>query len=139
MLVRDTKLTYQFTHAERWTDGAIFCYKRGCKCEGCYIKELIKSSPCFMKHSVMKLVNELGTPVKDKYTKKQKDVIESILNGATTREEIALDLGISKEKVTGRLMTLYDIAHTDGWQKKKRKIDRLQEYIEWIRRKYDNV
>lgn len=45
----------------RWTEDAINCYKRGCVCSGCPIKNLI-SSKCFMKASVIELVKKIGIP-----------------------------------------------------------------------------
>lgn len=48
----------------RWTTTAIECYKRGCNCQGCLIKKLIKSQKCQMKSSVIELVRLYGIPNK---------------------------------------------------------------------------
>ena len=48
-----------------WTTDAINCYKRGCICEGCPIREMIKSlSRCQMKATVLELVRIHGIPTK---------------------------------------------------------------------------
>ena len=47
---------------ERWTIDALTCYNRGCVCKGCPIKNLITSSKCKMKASVMELVKKIGAP-----------------------------------------------------------------------------
>lgn len=49
------------TYARQWTEGAIYCYKRGCNCQGCYIKELLESK-CLMKRAVLELVRKFGKP-----------------------------------------------------------------------------
>lgn len=48
----------------RWTTTAIECYKRGCNCQGCLMKKLIKSQKCKMKNTVIELVRILGAPNK---------------------------------------------------------------------------
>lgn len=48
----------------RWTTTAIECYKRGCICSGCPMKDLIKSQKCQMKSSVIELVRLYGIPNK---------------------------------------------------------------------------
>lgn len=55
--------------AARWTDGAIFCYKRGCRCEGCYVAEL-GSFKCVMKRTVIELVRKYGAPKSNKENEK---------------------------------------------------------------------
>ena len=48
-----------------WTTDAVNCYKRGCVCEGCPIKRLVKSLyKCQMKASVLELVRIHGIPTK---------------------------------------------------------------------------
>lgn len=51
---------------ERWSTDAVNCYKRGCICEGCPIKEIVTSlnNKCQMKASVLKLVKRYGIPTK---------------------------------------------------------------------------
>lgn len=49
----------------RWTRSAIDCYERHCVCIGCPMKDLIKSSKCQMKASVMELVRLYGIPKKE--------------------------------------------------------------------------
>lgn len=45
-----------------WSQAAKECYTRGGRCEGCIYKEIIKSSPCRMKHSIIQLVKNVGKP-----------------------------------------------------------------------------
>ena len=48
-----------------WSTDAINCYKRGCICEGCPIREMIKSiDRCQMKATVLELVRIHGIPTK---------------------------------------------------------------------------
>ena len=48
---------------EYWTTDAINCYKRGCVCMGCPIREIVHSfSKCQMKASVLELVRIHGIP-----------------------------------------------------------------------------
>lgn len=49
---------------QRWTEGAINCYKRGCVCKNCPIQEFIKSQKCQMKSAVIELVKKFGIPQK---------------------------------------------------------------------------
>ena len=46
---------------EKWTDISKLCYKRKCKCEGCYYNKYLDSK-CQMKHSVIKLIKVFGIP-----------------------------------------------------------------------------
>lgn len=45
----------------RWTDAAIYCYKRGCRCIGCLYYEII-GKRCQMKKTVIELVKKFGKP-----------------------------------------------------------------------------
>lgn len=47
-----------------WTHDAIYCYLRGCRCLGCPIKKLVETH-CFMKHTVLMLIQKYGVPTKD--------------------------------------------------------------------------
>ena len=49
---------------QRWTEGAINCYKRGCVCKNCPVKNLITSQKCQMKSAVIRLVKKFGIPQK---------------------------------------------------------------------------
>ena len=49
---------------QRWTEGAINCYKRGCVCKNCPVKNLITSQKCQMKSAVIELVKKFGIPQK---------------------------------------------------------------------------
>lgn len=47
----------------RWTEQAIYCYLRGCKCKGCsYNIKLESIKKCHMKASVLETVRVLGKP-----------------------------------------------------------------------------
>ena len=48
-----------------WTTDAVNCYKRGCICEGCPIREMVKSlGRCQMKATVLELVRIHGISTK---------------------------------------------------------------------------
>ena len=50
---------------QRWTPSAVECYQRGCICEGCPIREMVKSlGKCQMKAAVLELVKIHGIPTK---------------------------------------------------------------------------
>lgn len=49
----------------KWTVGAIQCYKRGCNCEGCFITKTYVETlyyRCAMKYCVRKLIEKYGLP-----------------------------------------------------------------------------
>lgn len=50
---------------KRWTPAAIDCYKRGCRCKGCFYENYFTKSKCQMKSTVLELVRQLGVPNKD--------------------------------------------------------------------------
>lgn len=47
-----------------WTEFSVYCYLRGCNCEGCSIKKMIES-PCMMKSSVIRIVQNIGRPTEE--------------------------------------------------------------------------
>lgn len=49
----------------KWTLGAIMCYQRGCRCEGCFISKTYTQTlkeRCAMKHCVRELIRKFGLP-----------------------------------------------------------------------------
>lgn len=47
----------------RWTIGAVDCYKRGCRCPGCFLNGYFESQKkCQMKWAVIELVRLMGIP-----------------------------------------------------------------------------
>lgn len=49
----------------KWTAGAIYCYKRGCNCKGCFIQKTYKdtlANRCSMKYCVRILIERYGLP-----------------------------------------------------------------------------
>lgn len=50
----------------RWTDASTACYKRGCRCAGCFYQRYFdyyyNKNICKMKSVVIALVRRLGTP-----------------------------------------------------------------------------
>lgn len=50
------------TSFKRWTPAAIDCYKRFCKCKGCFYEDYFTKSKCQMKYTVLELVKKLGVP-----------------------------------------------------------------------------
>lgn len=126
--------------AKQWTDGAIFCYNRGCNCDGCFVKDLIESQKCEMKSAVISLVKKLGIPrwnTSEKYTKGQMEVISAILNGITTKEELAKVLKITVTNVQSKLNALYNIARYDGCIFYNQR-NMLPDYVKWIRKECQN-
>ena len=52
-----------------WTHSAIYCYLRGCVCQGCIYKDLLESSQCKMKIGVLLLVAKFGIPTNERMEK----------------------------------------------------------------------
>lgn len=52
------------TTVRRWTQAAVECYQRGCRCSGCFYNDFFAGSPqkCQMKHTVLELVRTIGRP-----------------------------------------------------------------------------
>lgn len=106
-------------YAAHWTEGSVFCYRRGCNCQGCYIKELLESK-CLMKCAVLELVRKYGAPKlkevkKEKYTEEQKHIIRLVRSGIVTRKELAKELNIGVDILTSKVRPLYRIAEQDGY------------------------
>lgn len=53
--------------AKKWTEGSVYCYKRGCVCKGCYMNNMLESSRCQMKTAVIELVRKFGAPKEELY------------------------------------------------------------------------
>lgn len=121
--------------AKKWTEGSIFCYRRGCNCQGCFVKDLIESQECEMKRAVFTLVRKFGAPPEPeegKYTKVQKRIIEVIKSGISTREEIAAALNINVVNFNEKIRHLYRIAEEDGCVFLNKR-NMLDTYIEWVK------
>lgn len=125
--------------ATGWTESSIFCYKRGCNCQGCYVKDLLESR-CLMKRAVFALVRKFGKPpeIELKLTRTQHTVINSILAGCNNKTEISEYTGLNIRCVQEALSNMYELAEFDGVCYKNKRY-KLGQFIEWIRRKYDNM
>lgn len=122
-------------YAAHWTTGSIFCYHRGCNCQGCYIKELLESK-CLMKRAVFELVRKFGKP--PEYEEKglsisQQKVINAIIAGCNNNTEIAEYTGLTVTNVQSALSNMYEIAEFDGVVYKNLRY-KLPEFINWIRK-----
>ena len=119
---------------KQWTESAVFCYKRGCKCSNCYIKDIIETR-CNMKSTVIELVRTIGTPppeVDTPYNKTDILIIKAILEGAKNKYQIAKMINMSEAYTQARFSKLYEIARKEGFVYfDKRYI--LPEYILWVR------
>ena len=71
------------TSSRRWTPTAIECYKRGCRCKGCFYKEFFtnKDQKCQMKATVLELVRVFGKPENIKTKGIMKEFTKSIVTG----------------------------------------------------------
>ncbi len=104
-----------------WTQSAIDCYNRHCICSGCETGKIIGVKNCQMKKVVINLVRLQGTPPQKSYddicpgaTQVENEVINAILNGSRTVEEIADTMGKAKSTIITVLIGLYAIAETNG-------------------------
>ena len=120
----------------RWSQSAIDCYRRGCVCVGCLMKEITEQK-CNMKKSVLELVAQLGAPppeingLFDGLTNSQNEVINAILSGANTKEQIANIMETTPNTVQTWLVQLYEIAQTNGLVFKAgyRRLPELAEFL----------
>ena len=118
---------------KQWTDGSIFCYKRGCNCDGCFVRDLITSQRCYMKVAVIELVKKYGAPL-DGLTKREQSVINAILAGANTKEEIAEQTDINVDNVKTTLCRLYPLAEEEGFYYTNVR-NKLPQFIKWVKEK----
>lgn len=116
-----------------WTDASKFCYRRGCNCRGCYMREIIES-PCLMKKTVLRLVAKLGVPSDDKPNTNQKKVMDAIREGADSYESIAELSGVPESCVRSVLTKLYPLAEADGVVYKSKRF-KFPQFIKWVRGK----
>lgn len=121
----------------KWTESAIECYKRGCSCEDCPVKETMET-PCRMKHTVMIIVKNIGAPLEkqqmnifENLSAIQNEIINAILLGAKTKTEISKVVNISTTSVQNHLSIIYNITSLQGIQY-KRKSNRLKELVEFL-------
>lgn len=121
-------------HAEKWTEGSIFCYKRGCNCNGCFVSDLIESQKCRMKTSVIELVRKFGKPPENELqlTRTQQKIINAILKGCNNKYQIAKETGLTVSCVQSALTDMYDLAENDGIVYKNLRY-KLPDFIRWVR------
>lgn len=133
----------ELVRPDKWTESAIDCYNRGCRCAGCLVYEQI-GKECRMKKAVLRLVRKWGRPPEKVYklfegtTKSEDDVIDAILNGAKTKKEIVEMTGRSRNSVQGFIDRLCRIAMTNGCLFTKR-LNRLPELVEFIKERYNDT
>lgn len=120
----------------KWTESSMFCYRRGCNCEGCYIKDVLETH-CFMKKAVLALVKKYGAPSnnEDTLSINQQKIVFAILAGAKTKKEISEKTNIAEGLIQHNLNELYTIAETDGVIYPKKR-NRLKTLIKWIKGEY---
>lgn len=87
-----------------------------------------------MKSAVLKLVRELGAPKdKEKWLNEQQQmVINAILAGDNTREEIEARTGYVRSTIQYILSDLYKIAETDNFITNTKR-DSLPKFVKWVR------
>lgn len=127
-------------YCSNWTEGSIFCYRRGCNCQGCEMNDLIETR-CQMKRAVFELVRKFGKP--PEYEEKglsisQQKIINAIIAGCNNKIEIAGYTGLTVTNVQSALSDMYEMAKFDGVAYKNLRY-KLPEFIKWVRRGNDNV
>ena len=45
-----------------WSKSALMCYKRSCRCKGCYYEHYFTEGKCKMKQAVKDLIVKFGKP-----------------------------------------------------------------------------
>jgi hypothetical protein len=121
-------------YVKQWTEGARFCYKRGCNCKGCYYQELM-SEKCEMKSAVFMLIKKFGAPTDSKYTKTQALIVNAILDGNTTKESLSKTLGKSITNMQAQINVLYRIAREEGCIFHNPR-NMFGDFVRWLRNQY---
>lgn len=123
-------------YASTWTIGAIECYKRGCRCEGCLLNEMLETR-CEMKRAVLELVRRFGAPTEKKKEKtlneKQKIILDAILNGAESYNDLYRMTDLKYTSIQTNLSNMFIDAKAKGLVFKNKKY-KLPEFVKWIRR-----
>lgn len=125
------------TYADAWTDTSIFCYYRGCRCDGCYIKEILESE-CKMKPAVIELVRKFGAPNEEKevFTQYEQRILNLIRNGCKTAAEIGAELNKPESSIKSMIIHMYPKARSLGWNPiKKGKVTKslFPQFIRWVK------
>lgn len=118
----------------KWTESAIDCYNRGCICKGCSVKFVIDK--CEMKKKVLQIVKVLGKPPKYEYLidnlrNAENDVVNAILDGCTTKQEIADYLNKKPYCIQQHISRICEAVQKRGYKFEKR-CGRLPELINII-------
>ena len=119
----------------KWTEAAIDCYNRGCNCTGCNQLKFMDSA-CHMKKAVFELVRKFGKPPKNVYlipgiTEKQNAIVNVILDGYTTKQEIAERLKTKPNNIQVELSNIYLCVEAMGYIFRKR-YQRLDELVDFL-------
>ena len=134
---------YDEVYAKCWTEDSIFCYKRGCNCSGCYMKNILESDICRLKTAVIELVRKFGAPVEKEenvFTESQQKIIDAIIEGCDSIEAIAKKLNKNESAITGMMHVLYLKEKERGWKPIKKGVitkTLLPQFIEWVKRGND--
>lgn len=123
-------------YAAAWTISSIDCYNRGCRCEGCYMREILET-PCDMKRAVMELVKRFGAPTEQKEERKVPEkhriILEAIRNGAESYDDLYEMTDLKFTSIQTSLSRLYQEAKEQGLVFKNKKY-KLPEFVKWIRK-----
>lgn len=122
-------------YAAHWTTGSIYCYERGCNCQGCYMNDILESR-CKMKCAVFELVRKFGKLKEENELELsviEQEIVNIILAGANTLEEIAQKLKKSKNTTGVYIRKMYSVAKNDGVVFKNGR-NMLPRFIEWVRK-----
>ena len=131
-------MTNYNVYAAEWTEGSIYCYKRGCNCQGCYVKDVLETH-CRMKSAVFELVRKFGSPKeKNRFTPRQQKVINAILEGCNSKYEIAEKTGMKDFNVQSTLSDMYELAEADGVIYRNLRC-KLPDFIRWVRRNQNDT
>lgn len=128
-------------YVKQWTKTAIECYQRGCVCKGCPMSNL--ETPCRMKGSVIELVRKFGAPqdkvkkIDERILEEQEEIIRLVINGISTRKELAAKLNISLTELSSRMIKLYRKAEQEGFKFLTLKY-MFYEWVEYIRKEKNN-
>lgn len=125
-------------YAHKWTESSIFCYKRGCRCEGCYMRELVTSDVCRMKGAVIELVRKFGAPPEEvnpkDLTEREQKTVEAIKDGCNTFKDIAEKLKVREDYAPHLIHLLYNKAREYyGFVFTTTREKMLPEFIFWVR------
>lgn len=137
-----------------WQPGSIFCYERGCNCQGCPTQKIMETK-CRMKSAVIGLVRLYGPPQKNseemvinqedkedktmfdedlqlEYSEYLKPTVNAIKQGYETLKDIAKNANISPHNASVYVDTFFQTLSKKGYLSQEPNKSRRQSLCDFI-------